>query len=503
MRHTPPLCGLAANPSLPPDLLDRFVATADAELCADLAERADLSRQQVRTLATRGGRDTIIRLIQRHLVTSADVDTADPEIQLALINEGDAPDEWAPALANHADRSVRSALAAASGVPADVLAVLARDRDIEVVAQVARSPHLPTDVATLLAEHPHMAVRRALATNAKTPPSLLAALAAGPTLPTARLCYGCDGTVEPPPGMWCRGGHEDALVDLQYAIVSNPATPGAVAETFVDHPAAYVRWALAGRRDLSPTAYRRLASDPVPGVRGDVAENPTIGENLIRQLAQDTDPEVRRRLAHNPTIPLDVLADIASTTRIGPTLLPRIAAATPDEVERLSRSPVAAVRMALAERADLPANVVDRLAEDPDAKVLKSLAPNPMLTHEQLRVMLATHGRRVAARLARNPTCSPELLHELATHVPPVQRAYRFIAEHPNATGSTLVECLRDEQARPIAARHPNLPVGVLVDLLNDPDELVAEAAAANPSLPRSVMEHLLAGRTVSAAPTD
>jgi hypothetical protein len=38
----------------------------------------------------------------------------------------------------------------------------------------------------------------------------------------------------------------------------------------------------------------------------------------------------------------------------------------------------------------------------------------------------------------------------------------------------------------------------ILVDLLNDPDERVAEAAAANPSLPRPVMEDLLAGRPPS-----
>jgi hypothetical protein len=254
-----------------------------------------------------------------------------------------------------------------------------------------------------------------------------------------------------------------------------------------------MRWAVADRRDLPPEVYRRLALDPVPGVRGAVAANPAIGSSLIRVMAGDATYDVRRRLAHNPSVPLDVLAAIAPVTRIGATLLPRIAAAAPDEIAQLTRSPVAAVRMLLAERLDLPAAVVNILAEDRDAKVLKSLAPNPMLTEAQLRTMLARHGTRVVVRVARNPTCGPGLLYDLAAHVPPTQKAYRVIAGHPNADAAALMLCLRDHQARPVAARHPGLPAATIVQLLDDPDGRVAEAAAANPSLARPVMETLLA----------
>ena len=44
----------------------------------------------------------------------------------------------------------------------------------------------------------------------------------------------------------------------------------------------------------------------------------------------------------------------------------------------------------------------------------------------------------------------------------------------------------------PLAAGHPALPQPVLVDLLTDDDPQVAEAAAANPSLPPAVMAVLL-----------
>ncbi|WP_398683813.1 hypothetical protein [Streptomyces akebiae] len=53
---------------------------------------------------------------------------------------------------------------------------------------------------------------------------------------------------------------------------------------------------------------------------------------------------------------------------------------------------------------------------------------------------------------------------------------------------------------RPLAARHPALPPTVVVELLSDPADPVAEAAAANPSLPLAVMEEL-AGRPTGRGP--
>lgn len=486
------LCGLAANPALPADLLDRLIAVADDEACLELADRDGLSPSQRRTLAVRGGTHTVIRLARRGLVAAADVDRADPPVALTLLDVGGAPGSWAYAMSGHPDPSVRAGVAAADHVPVDVLRALADDPDTAVVAEAAQSRAMPADVIGRLVRHPHVAVRRAVAANETTPAPLLAALGAEGALPTARFCFGCDGTADPPAGSRCHGGHEDALANLQYALVVNPATPSDVVAVHLDHPATWVRWAVAERQDLPAEVYRRLALDRIPSVRGAVAANPAIGESLIRLMAGDDNDEVRRRLAHNPNVPLDVLAAIAPVTSIGATLLPRIAAATPDEITQLARSPVAAVRMLLAERPDLPAAIVNLLAEDPDAKVLKSLAPNPTLTEQQLRTMVAGHGARVIARVARNATCSPGLLYDLAAHVPAVQKAYRVIASHPNANAATLMLCLLDQQARPVAARHPALPAATIAELLDDPDGRVAEAAAANPSLPRAAMQILL-----------
>ncbi len=176
--------------------------------------------------------------------------------------------------------------------------------------------------------------------------------------------------------------------------------------------------------------------DPVPGIRADLAENPAIDDALMRVLADDEDQEVRRHLAHNPDVPLDVLVRLAATTKIGAALLPRIAAASPAEVEELARSTDPTVRMLLALRRDLPAGIRDALATDPDAKVLKSIAPHPGLSEAQLRAMVDRHGVRVLAKVATNPDAPGALLEDLTRHRPPVRKAFREIARHPHATAA-------------------------------------------------------------------
>ncbi len=282
---------------------------------------------------------------------------------------------------------------------------------------------------------------------------------------------------------------------MQLMAIRNPATPAEAVVGFVDHPSLLLRWALAGRPDLPSQVRARLAADAHAGVRADLAENPAIDESLIRALATDGDHEVRRRLAHNPQVPLDVLTHLVGTTRIGATLLPRIASASPDEAEKLAGSPNPAARMLLARRRDLPPALRDALAADSDAKVVKSIAPHPGLSESQLRTMLDRHGVQVAAQVAANPDATASLLEDLVRHRPTARKALREIAGHPHATAPALLACLADPRARPLAAAHAALPPPIIEQLLTDADWRVAEAAASNPSLPHAVMSDLLSRR--------
>ncbi|MFD7766264.1 hypothetical protein [Streptomyces sp. NPDC059787] len=502
MNHV--LCGLAANVSLPSELIDRLIAVADADIAADLARRADLSHAQAVALASRV-EESAVSLAYAGLLTAADIDPAtQPDGALALLAERAGNPEWARLFAEDPVVERREKLAGCSGLPPDVVETLAADSDVRVVAELAL--WATPETATGLAAHPHAEVRRAVAANEATPPAVLAALLTGEGLPPAQRCLVCDREEVPfahdpqcsrldcdlPSGASCDGSHESTRHETQQMAIRNPATPTEAVVGFVGHPSLLLRWALAGRPDLPSEVCARLAVDSNSGVRADLAENPAIDDALIRVLATDRDHEVRRRLAHNPLIPLDVLTHLAGATRIGATLLPRIASASPEEAEKLAGSPNPAARMLIAQRRDLPPAVRDALAADSDAKVVKSIAPHPGLSEGRLRTMLDRHGVRVVAKVAANPDATPALLEDLARHEPPMRKAFREIARHRDAPAPALLACLADTQARPIAASHAALPPPIIEELLTDADWQVVEAAAANPSLPLAVMSDLI-----------
>lgn len=329
MRHV--LCGLAVNPALPGELVDRLIAVADEELAGNLVERADLPRAQAAALVARV-EQSAVRLAERGLLTAGDVDpAARPCPALALLAEGAGRPEWARLFAADPDAGRRERLAACPGLPPDVQEALAADADVRVVAEFAL--WAPADLAARLAEHPHAEVRGAVAANEATPPAVPAALLSG----EARRCLVCEREETPfahdpycprpdcglPAGAACDGSHESAVHDMQESALGNPATPAVAG--FADHPSRLLRWALAERADLPAAVYEHLAGSPEPGIRETLAENPAIPGGMLHALAADADPEVRRGLARNPRVPLEVLTRLADTTRIGPTLLPRIA----------------------------------------------------------------------------------------------------------------------------------------------------------------------------------
>ncbi|MEV4558011.1 hypothetical protein AB0K51_13575 [Kitasatospora sp. NPDC049285] len=499
MRHL--WAGLAVNPALPPRAVDRLIEYADPELAGELAGRPDLTRGQVAALAALG-EDVAVKLARAGALLAQDVDPQRrPRAALALLEEGRAPVEWARRLADLPE--LRAALVACPGLPADVTARLAEDADPEVVADLGWYTVDPS-VLTRLAAHPSTQVRRGAAANEATPPAVLADLLAD--RPPAGSCPVCERHPVPwahapdcqdvdcglPPGAYCDGTHAWARQDIRLLVLGNPAAPTEAVARHLDEPSLLLRIELARRTDLDAAAYAHLAVDPVPWLRWTIAENPAVGEPLLRVLAEDDSDDVRRRVARHPRVPLDVLDRLAGTVKLGPNLVQRIAAATEEEVRQLAASPNPGLRVLLAQRRDLPADVRDALLADRDAKVAGAIAGHPGLEEARLRDLLARFGRQVATSIAANPEATAALLAEIVRAESPNVRALRAVAVHPHADGASLTICLSDPKAKLIAARHPALPPQILAWLLDDPDEAVAEAAAANPALPEEDRERLM-----------
>ncbi|MFG2907176.1 hypothetical protein ACGF13_19185 [Kitasatospora sp. NPDC048286] len=434
----PLLYAVARNPALPPDLLELLLDTADAdeELAHALAERTDLDPKQVRRLAGRH-EEAATRLAVGGLLPAAEVDPlARPGVAIALLEEGRGAPTWALALSGVADRYLRIRLASCPGLPDEAAEALAADQDTDVVAELGLHTRRP-DLLARLARRPGNDVRRWVAANEAAPPELLTALLA------------------------------DEDVHVRGHAAGNPATPAtAAARVLTDDP--MVRRKLAEHPGLPAGLYHRLAEDDTPWIRDNLARNPGIDPPLLRRLATDPDRDVRHRLAHHPYVPLDVLGRLAVTVRLGPTLLPRIAGASPDELATLAGDSEPRVRMLVAQHRDLPAPVRDRLAEDPDASVANSVAPHAGLAPARLAGLLDRFGSTVAAALAANPDAPAALLDRIAATEPVPAKALRAIAAHRHATPDALARCL------------------------TSPDPRTAEAAAANPALPPNAQRALI-----------
>ncbi|MFF3615492.1 hypothetical protein [Streptomyces sp. NPDC002580] len=120
----PVLCGLAANPALPPELVDRLIEVADADLADDLAGRADLSRARAAALLSRVG-ESGVALAHAGRLAAADVDpAAHPSAALALLDEGRGSVRWARRFAADPVAEHREKPAACPGLPAAVMARL-------------------------------------------------------------------------------------------------------------------------------------------------------------------------------------------------------------------------------------------------------------------------------------------------------------------------------------------------------------------------------------------
>ncbi|MGW0585846.1 PE-PGRS family protein, partial [Streptomyces sp. NPDC002920] len=272
-------------------------------------------------------------------------------------------------------------------------------------------------------------------------------------------------------------------------------------------------------RDLA----ERLVRDEDPARRRALAGNPRLDTDLVLRLAEDTDDGVRSAAAVHPGLSEEERAgiDFAFEPSNMSHDLDWVVALhdDPDAMRRLAVSPHPLVRRSVARARRLPADVVDRLAQDEDRVVHLFLvescddAPADLLlsvwrwwtgsfSHPDRPHGHPNFPRRDLLRYADDP--SPRM-RRLALDDPDstselVERFSRDASDEvraraagdPRLSAASAVRLLSDPDSavRVTAARHPNVPARVLVGLLRDLE--TAENAARNPGLPLPVMRRML-----------
>ncbi|MFI8092714.1 hypothetical protein ACIF9R_31060 [Streptomyces sp. NPDC086080] len=470
--------GLAGNPALPPELVRRLFAHRKG--FGSVAQRPDLTDDMIAEIIAVDDpwlmHSLALNRSLPHAFRMTLAEHSDAAVRAALVvGAGGAPRELFERLLGDPDLRVRESLAESDHVPADLRARLAADPDPKIRVTVAQWwTQAPEPVRRLLLTDPEDAVRAgACATYYRQlphpvpPADLLPALLADPVTRAGAVRH-C--TLDADTACWLA---QDPNDDVRQELAEHPDLPPPLRDILAEDPSPLVALSIFARQDTPTSTRAAIHAQIVSGERQGnwltdlhVLDDDALERQLINDLAclqlqtlrlpwitADPLPYVdspyvcfRASAALSDGLPAPVVArlldDDESSVRTAMALhaRDRIDPAIAERIERSYR-PVKKTQWRPADAFLLPADVLRRLASDPDPR-MRQLAP-------------------------RDPDLPVELVRRLAADP--------------------------EEGVRRAIAAHPRLPTCDLTKLLADSSESVAAAAAANPNLPPQHMHQLLA----------
>ncbi|MFJ4867211.1 Mucin-2 [Streptomyces sp. NPDC088757] len=344
--------------------------------------------------------------------------------------------------------------------------------------------------------------------------SALDGVARNPALPTAlllRLLAFDGGGDGPPRHALQRTGLPGAAVAVILARTNPRARIGfamsagaepAQRARLADDPSSKVRAALAygpewhdPRTTVAPLpdeVCARLLDDPHPAVRTALLDSPLLAPPFVASLATHRDPAARRRAARawetlrpedRPALLADPDPEVRRVAALGEC---RRDARVTAELLRDPASVAEALRRGLLHRADaercvaerthlaslaenpsLPADLVERLAADPDGTVRLAVSLRPELDEARRTAIDFTVGDRDrgdGVRWVRDGLADPEVLRRAATSAHPLLR--RAAARSPHLPPDLLRLLARVEDPMLevlLGIHHPDAPEEVLM----------------------------------------
>ncbi|MFJ8039892.1 hypothetical protein ACIRBX_05150 [Kitasatospora sp. NPDC096147] len=434
------------------------------------------------------------------------------------------------------------------GAPADVLLrLLAAPEAGDARMTLCGRRQLSPEVWEAARRHPDFRVRRHLGRNRHLPAAQRALLADDPSsLVRAWMATGPDRLgrrLEPLPEevvvrlMTARTGPDDLLTADEIAGQLSSQIPLSYYQKLPTHPDPALRIRATGHwQSLTDRQREALRTDPDPAIRASARDADRQYDPAATEAdLPEHDCHHRVHLLLHNALPKSV-TDRCLAERRDLTLLASNRHTPAEVVALLARDPDRAVRLRIAERADVGAELLTLLATDPDEEVRARAAVQPLfqarptdgprwleedrtspeLTAWYRACAASPHplARQAAAGAARLPPDlvpllaadpDPTVRHRIAEHQEsapaetvlaafverPDLRAYLLLTGRVPRTGLAALLTHHDPGVRALAAADPTLPEPPTA-LLTDPAPEVREAAATSPLLPPELLESLL-----------
>lgn len=248
------------------------------------------------------------------------------------------------------------------------------------------------------------------------------------------------------------GGLVNTVLD---GLAENPALPPALLDRLIAAADPVLRREIAGRGDLSAAQVRVLLASDEPGVVSVLLARGRVGPADVPL----SNPEVALVVSGHPDAPPSVARALASH---------------PD------------VRARLPEWAhELPADVVDLLARDPDEQVVAEL-----VTFHAVPASLADElSRHPSTEVRRALAASPHTPASVLVRLTPCFA--RELAGNPATPPAVAAALVRDHRARHALASRTDLPACVYEQLAADVEPGVLAELAANPAVPVPLLRQL------------
>lgn len=269
-----------------------------------------------------------------------------------------------------------------------------------------------------------------------------------------------------------------------------------------------------------------------------LAQNPSSPVDLLERLASNADPEVVELVVLNPNTPTSLLLTLGQRfprqllkNPIFPLMLlesPNLYAEMPEQtlagllalegvpehfLEWALSHKSDFVRLAVAHNRAANSAALQRLAQDKELSIRRAVSVHPNTSPEVLAQLSQDKAQEIRQLIARNVRTPPAALAMLlGDNLPEVRRH----ALHNLQTPPQMLSCLRragastdlmrlygasdptlsaeelaylaagGPRARELAARHPKVPLSLLLSLAEDPHPEVRRAVAQNPNTPQA-----------------